>query len=393
MAVSSAPGRALYDAIVVGAGIQGSFTAYHLAKREKEVLLLEQFPLPHSRGSSHGQTRIIRKVYPEDFYTRMMGQCYQLWAQLEREAGTQLCRQTGLLLLGRAENPEFQAMRDSLAQHGVAHQALPPEELRRHFPGIRVPGGEEGLLEQSGGVLFADKALKALQDAVRQLGGVVRDGEKVLEIEPGFPVTVTTSSGTYHAKNLVITAGPWTNRLLLPLGLKLPLQTVRINVCYWREKEPGTYGAAGGFPCFLGVNPGPAPHHIYGLPAGEYPGLVKVCYHHGNEADPEEPDCPLVTSDIQILSDFVRDYLPGLQPEPAVVERCMYTNTPDGHFILDRHPTHPNIIVGAGFSGHGFKLSPLVGKFLCELSLGMDPSQDLAPFRISRFCGPGKARL
>ncbi|XP_038615732.1 peroxisomal sarcosine oxidase isoform X2 [Tachyglossus aculeatus] len=342
MAVSSAPGRALYDAIVVGAGIQGSFTAYHLAKREKEVLLLEQFPLPHSRGSSHGQTRIIRKVYPEDFYTRMMGQCYQLWAQLEREAGIQLCRQTGLLVLGRAENPEFQALRDSLAQHGITHQALPPEELQRRFPGIRVPGGEEGILEQSGGVLFADKALRALQDAVRQLGGVVRDGEKVLEIEPGFPVTVTTSSGTYHAKNLVITAGPWTNRLLLPLGLQLPLQ---------------------------------------------------VCYHHGNEEDPEEPDCPSVTSDIQILSDFVRDYLPGLQPEPAVVDRCMYTNTPDGHFILDRHPTHPNIIIGAGFSGHGFKLSPLVGKFLCELSLGRDPSHDLAPFRISRFCGLGKASL
>ncbi|XP_059763000.1 peroxisomal sarcosine oxidase isoform X1 [Balaenoptera ricei] len=384
----------LYDAIVIGAGIQGCFTAYHLAKHRKRVLLLEQFFLPHSRGSSHGQSRIIRRAYPEDFYTQMMAECYQIWAQLEHEAGTQLYRQTGLLLLGMKENAELKIIQATLSRQGVEYQCLPSEELKQRFPNIRLARGEVGLLEKSGGVLYADKALRALQDAIRQLGGIVHDGEKVMEIKPGLLVVVKTTSRSYQAKSLIITAGPWTNRLLRPLGIELPLQTLRINVCYWREKVPGSYGVSQAFPCFLGFSL--APYHIYGLPSGEYPGLMKVCYHHGNNADPEERDCPAAFSDIQdvhILSCFVRDHLPNLEPEPAVMEHCMYTNTPDEHFILDRHPKYDNIVIGAGFSGHGFKLSPVVGKILYELSMKLMPSYDLTPFRISRFPCLGKAHM
>ncbi|XP_036694041.1 peroxisomal sarcosine oxidase isoform X2 [Balaenoptera musculus] len=378
----------LYDAIVIGAGIQGCFTAYHLAKHRKRVLLLEQFFLPHSRGSSHGQSRIIRRAYPEDFYTQMMAECYQIWAQLEHEAGTQLYRQTGLLLLGMKENAELKIIQATLSRQGVEHQCLPSEELKQRFPNIRLARGEVGLLEKSGGVLYADK------DAIRQLGGIVHDGEKVMEIKPGLLVVVKTTSRSYQAKSLIITAGPWTNRLLRPLGIELPLQTLRINVCYWREKVPGSYDVSQAFPCFLGFSL--APYHIYGLPSGEYPGLMKVCYHHGNNADPEERDCPAAFSDIQdvhILSCFVRDHLPNLEPEPAVMEHCMYTNTPDEHFILDRHPKYDNIVIGAGFSGHGFKLSPVVGKILYELSMKLMPSYDLTPFRISRFPSLGKAHM
>ncbi|XDC79217.1 hypothetical protein R6Z07F_010390 [Ovis aries] len=388
--------RELYDAIVIGAGIQGCFTAYHLAKHSKKILLLEQFFLPHSRGSSHGQSRIIRRAYPEDFYTQMMAECYSMWAQLEHEAGIQLYRQTGLLLLGMKENPELKTIQATLSRQGVEHQCLSSEELKQRFPNIRLARGEVGLLEVSGGVLYADKALRALQDAIRKLGGIVHDGEKVVEIKPGLPVAVKTTSRSYQAKSLIITAGPWTNRLLRPLGAELPLQTLRINVCYWQEKVAGSYSVSQAFPCFMGLGLSLAPHHIYGLPSREYPGLMKVCYHHGNNADPEERDCPAAFSDIQdvhILSGFVRDHLPDLQPEPAVMEHCMYTNTPDGHFVLDRHPKYDNIVIGAGFSGHGFKLSPVVGKILYELSMKLTPSYDLTPFRISRFPSLGKAHL
>ncbi|XP_047613815.1 peroxisomal sarcosine oxidase isoform X1 [Phacochoerus africanus] len=388
--------KELYDAIVIGAGIQGCFTAYHLAKHSRRVLLLEQFFLPHSRGSSHGQSRIIRRAYPEDFYTEMMAECYRIWAQLQHEAGTQLYRQTGLLLLGMKENPELKTIQATLSRHGVEHQYLPSEELKQRFPNIQLARGEVGLLDKSGGVLYADKALRVLQDAIRQLGGIVHDGEKVMEIKPGLPVVVKTTSSSYQARSLIITAGPWTNRLLRPLGLELPLQTLRINVCYWKEKAPGSYSVSQAFPCFLGLGLSLAPHHIYGLPSREYPGLVKVCYHHGNKADPEERDCPTAFADIQdvhILSRFVRDLLPDLEPEPAIMEHCMYTNTPDEHFILDRHPKYDNIVIGAGFSGHGFKLSPIVGKILYELSMKLTPSYDLTPFRISRFPSLGKAHL
>uniref|UniRef100_A0A8C7BGX1 Peroxisomal sarcosine oxidase n=1 Tax=Neovison vison TaxID=452646 RepID=A0A8C7BGX1_NEOVI len=386
----------LCDAIVIGAGIQGCFTAYHLARHGKRVILLEQFFLPHSRGSSHGQSRIIRRAYPEDFYTQMMDECYQIWAQLEREAGTQFHRQTGLLLLGMKENSELKTIQATLSRQGVEHQCLSAEELKQCFPNVRLARGEVGLLDKSGGVLYADRVLRALQDAIQRLGGLVRDGEKVEEIKPGQPITVRSTSRSYQARSLIITAGPWTNRLLRPLGIELPLRTLRINVCYWREKVPGSYGVSQAFPCFLGLGLSPAPHHIYGLPSGEYPGLMKVCYHHGNNADPEERDCPEAfseTQDIHILSRFIRDHLPDLEPKPAIMERCLYTNTPDEHFVLDRHPKYDNIVIGAGFSGHGFKLSPVVGKILYELSMKLTPSYDLTPFRMSRFPGLGKAHL
>ncbi|XP_072495920.1 peroxisomal sarcosine oxidase [Notamacropus eugenii] len=376
----------LYDAIVIGAGIQGCFTSYHFAKNKRKVLLLEQFFLPHSRGSSHGQSRIIRRAYPEDFYIKMMEECYQIWAQVEKESGTKLYRQTGFLVLGRKENAEFCAVQEALSKHSVEYKYLDSKELKTCFSNFRLPPDQVGIWELSGGVLYADKALKALQDLIRQLGGVIHDGEKVAEIKPGYPVTVTTTTRTYQAKSLVITAGPWTNQLLLPLGIQLPLQTLRVNVCYWKEKVPGSFGE--NFPCFYGSFSDLAPHHIYGLPAGEYPGMMKVAYHHGNKADPDERDCPSASSevtDVQILCSFVREYLPGLQPQPAIMERCMYTNSPDENFILDRHPKHANIIIGAGFSGHGFKLSPVVGKVLYELSTESTLSYDLTAFQISRF--------
>ncbi|XP_047689124.1 peroxisomal sarcosine oxidase isoform X2 [Prionailurus viverrinus] len=326
----------------------------------------------------------------------MMDECYQIWAQLEHEAGTQLHRQTGLLLLGMKENSELKTIQATLSRRGVEHQCLSAEELKQRFPNVLLARGEVGVLDKSGGVLYADKALRALQDAIRHLGGLVCDGEKVMEIKPGFPVTVKSTARSYQAKSLVITAGPWTNQLLRPLGIELPLQTLRINVCYWREKVPGSYGVSQAFPCFLGLGLSPAPHHIYGLPSGEYPGLMKVCYHHGNNVDPEERDCPEAFSDIQdvqILGRFVRDHLPDLEPKPALLEPCLYANTPDGHFILDRHPKYDNVVIGAGFSGHGFKLSPVVGKILYELSMKLTPSYDLTPFRMSRFPGLGKAHL
>ncbi|CAM5164418.1 unnamed protein product [Eretmochelys imbricata] len=386
MAAAGEPHSSLYDTIVVGAGIQGSFTAYHLAKRGRDTLLLEQFPLPHSRGSSHGQSRIIRHAYAQEHYTQMMAESYGLWEQLEAEAGAPLYRQTGLLVLAANTNPEFQRFCQTLAQHHIPSELFTAESLRGRFPGIRPYCGEAGVSDHTAGVLYADRALRAVQDGFRRCGGALRDSEQVTDIQPGVVVTVTTSGGAYQAKSLVITAGPWANKLLAPLGLPLPLQTLRINVCYWKEKVPGAYGVSAHFPCFLAICD---PHHIYGLPSNEYPGLVKICYHSGSPADPEERDRPPEASgrlpDIQVLQDFVSNYLPGLVPEPAVVEHCMYTNTPDEDFVLDRHPKFSNIVIGAGFSGHGFKLAPVVGKLLCQLSVGEEPSYTMEPFGIRRF--------
>ncbi|XP_040279349.1 peroxisomal sarcosine oxidase [Bufo bufo] len=382
------PSSTVFDCIVLGAGIQGSFTAYHLAKNHKKTLLLDQFPLPHSRGSSHGQTRIIRRAYAEDFYTNMMEESYQLWAELEKESGIQLYRKTGIVVIAPTGNEEFELICKNMEEGQMSWGTLTQEEFMQKYPGFLLKPGEVVCCDHDGGVLSADKALRAVQEQFKKMGGVIRDGEKVTHVQPGQVVTVTTASSVFETEKLVITAGPWAQKVLSPLGLELPLKTLRINVCYWKEKIPGRSGLLQNIPTFLGVNLNGEEHEVYGLPSQEYPGLFKICFHGGNEADPEErelQDKPNKIDDIKILCNFISQYLPDLHPKPAVIEQCMYTNTPDCNFILDYHPVHKNIVIGSGFSGHGFKLSPLVGKILCELSIGKQPIYDLKPFRISRF--------
>ncbi|XP_054650657.1 peroxisomal sarcosine oxidase isoform X2 [Dunckerocampus dactyliophorus] len=314
----------LYDFIVIGAGVQGSFTAYQLATRNKKTLLLEQFTLPHTRGSSHGQTRLIRKAYEQDFYTQMMNECYELWAKLERETGATLYRRTGLLVMGPESSQGYLGFKKSLEKNKTPMVVLTPENFNQHIPNVILADGDGAFVDTTAGVLYADRALKVVQ-------------------------------------------------------------VVRINVCYWKEKIADTYHVKKRFPCFLLTEGDEAKSHIYGLPSNEYPGLMKICYHSGTETDPDQRDKLTDKSDVDILQRYIARHLPGLIPQPAVVESCMYTVTPDHHFVLDCHPAHGNIVIGAGFSGHGFKFGPMVGKLLCELSLGEVPSYDLSPFRISRF--------
>ncbi|XP_049432770.1 peroxisomal sarcosine oxidase [Epinephelus fuscoguttatus] len=382
-----------YDCIVIGAGVQGSFTAYQLAKKNQRTLLLEQFVLPHTRGSSHGQTRIIRKAYEQDFYTHMMEECYELWTQLEREAGVKLYRQTGLLVMGPERSQSYQMVKNTLQRNKVPMMILSSDNFSQHIPHVILAEGDEAVVDITAGVLYADRALKAVQGQFQKLGGVIRDKEKVMDIKPGPVVTVSTSNGVYRAKRVVITAGPWANQLLAHTGLQLPLEVVKINVCYWKEKVPGSYNVKQRFPCFLTTEGKEAKEHIYGLPSNEYPGLVKICYHMGSETDPDQRDKQTDRSDIDILQRYIARCFPGLVPEPAVVESCLYTLTPDRHFVLDCHPTYSNIVFGAGFSGHGFKFGPIIGKLLCELTLGEVPSYDLSPFRIRRFQAMTKSAL
>lgn len=383
----------LYDCIIIGAGIQGSFTGYHLAKKGKKTIILEQFVLPHSRGSSHGQTRIIRKAYEEDFYVHMMEESYQLWSQLEKEAKVKLYRRTGLLFMGPENGHNYQLTKTCLEKNHVPNVVLPRAEFSKHIPLFNLSEGDGALVETTAGVLYADRALKTVQGVFQKLGGVIKDGAEVKDIKPGSVVTVMTVNGVYRAKSLVVTAGAWANDLLSLTGLHLPLKVLRINVCYWREKVPGSYNVQQRFPCFIQVESKESNHDIYGLPSNEYPGLMKVCYHTGSETVPGERDKQTDTSDIDILQRYVARCLPGLVPVPAVVESCMYTVTPDQHFVLDTHPSYSNIAIGAGFSGHGFKFGPIVGKLLCELSQGETPSHDLAPFRVRRFQAHSKSAL
>ncbi|XP_041349375.1 peroxisomal sarcosine oxidase-like [Gigantopelta aegis] len=374
----------VYDAIVVGAGVEGSATAYHLAKQHQRTLLIEQFPLPHSRGSSHGQTRVTRKAYEDDFYTAMMADAYQMMFQLEKEAGVKLYRKTGCLYIGLSDSGNLKKVESSLQKHGCVHEKISASEMKARFPGFAVSADMCAILDSEGGILRADKMISAFQTMFIRFGGQLHDGEPVESIQPGNIVTVKTSKGLYKTRNVAIAAGPWASKLLTPLGLSLPLKCKKILVMYWKEKTRGSYSVDENCPVFS-YTPRHATAVIYGLPSDEYPGLVKVCLHHGPEIDPDLRDEVDVTWVEDTVREYVTKHMPGLEPVPSVVESCIYTNTPDSHFILDRHPRWSNILIAVGFSGSGFKISPVVGKAVCELIMKTTPSYDLSYFRINRF--------
>ncbi|KAK6192548.1 hypothetical protein SNE40_003997 [Patella caerulea] len=372
----------LYDVIVVGAGIEGSSTAYQLAKRGQSTLLLEQFPLPHSRGSSHGQTRITRRAYPQAIYSAMMKQSFEGWNILEEESGEKLFKNCGSLYVSPPSILE--PVETGLKVNKAPYRSLTLEELKSEFPHITVPDDYVGLYDYQGGILYADKSLRAFQEQFKKYGGTLRDGERVDDVIPGEIVTLTTTTGNqYRGRNIVLALGPYTNYLLAKTGLQLPLKVVRISVLYWKEKVAGMH-AADKFPCFfdpIGSEGTP----IYGLPSDEYPGLVKMCLHHGPVVDPhkrEDVDASWVR---ERMMKYIGKTFTWLDPVPAIEESCIYTNSPDTHLFLDRHPQYENIIIAAGFSGHGFKLAPLVGQILSDLVQAKTPAYDMKWFKISRF--------
>ncbi|XP_078703496.1 peroxisomal sarcosine oxidase-like [Branchiostoma floridae x Branchiostoma belcheri] len=264
----------VWDAVVVGAR---SATAFHLAKNCCQTLLIEQFPLPHSRGSSHGASRIIRKAYVQQHYARMMNEAYPIWEQVERETGTQLYIKTGGMLVGPGSSQELSETERSLSGAGSEFERLSSDDLKLRFPNLSFPADYRAVLDPEAGVLKADKALRCFQDLFVKYGGRIHDEEKVVWIDPGDVVTVHTSKSTYKTRKLLLLPGPWAGKLLGPLGLHPPLKPTRVSVLYWREKGPGTYSPKKGFPIFMDAA------HVYALPTLEYPGIFKVHFIHSHQ--------------------------------------------------------------------------------------------------------------
>jgi len=383
----------VYDVIVIGAGIEGSSTAYSLAKKGQNVLLLEQFPLPHSRGSSHGHSRITRYAYEEDFYVRMMVDAFPLWAELEKEVGEKFFINCGTLDVRMPGTPGERRVVESMAMHKAPHEVLTSAQMTHKFPAVAAPGGCGAVFDPSGGILRADKCLVAFQTMFKRLGGTIRDSEPVTSLKPGNIVTVTTSQADYQARNVVIATGPWTAKFVSNLNIDIPLKPIRISVFYWKV-DPAKLAlhTPERMPCLIdsrGAESGV--FDVYSLPVDEYPGCIKVALHNGPDIHPDSRDSP----DSSWVLDSVRGRVAELFPyldtsQPVLSEACIYTNSPDHHPVIDRHPHFSNIIICAGFSGHGFKLSPAVGKAVTELVLQENLTYNMQPFRIDRFSTKSK---
>lgn len=396
------------DVIVLGLGAMGGAALHHLAARGVRALGIEQFGVGHDRGSSHGETRIIRKAYFEHpDYVPLLERAYGLWAELETATGERLLDRTGLLLIGAPEGRVAAGVRRSRALHGLAVDDLVPAAVAARFPGLGCGNGMTGLFEADAGQLRVEACVRAHVARARALGAQVLAGERVTGWRAdGGGVTVRTASAEHRAGSLVIAAGAWSARMLADLGLPL---VVRRRVQLWFAAEDPALSLAGGCPVFAYDLP---EGFFYGFPARE--GRMKVSCHSGagvgdgggaangvaggddgdggggdggahrasdggeasgdgsagrdREVDPDGLDRSLRAADVAPVARFLADWVPGVGREPLAHSVCMYTLTPDEHFVIDRHPRHANVCFAAGFSGHGFKFAPLVGSVLADLA-------------------------
>ncbi|XP_050725700.1 peroxisomal sarcosine oxidase-like isoform X2 [Eriocheir sinensis] len=366
--------------VVVGGGVHGSSAAYHLAKAGQDTILLEQFPLPHSRGSSHGQTRIIRLAnYGVPQLTALMADSFGMWRKIEQEAGVSLVRSSPMLVV--TDDAKMMArVERSVREGGDTPQRPRLSEVNRKY-GSNLPAGNLTLIDPSAGVLMADKCVATLQRLFREAGGRVVDEWPVerVEVGPGGAVEVRGPRGRVRAERIVLCPGPWAGPLLAKMGVHLPLEVRRISVFYWRIKDQAT-------PTVSFVHYGNE-YHNYGLAQLEYPGLMKLVQHTGPViSSPEQRDQRGASREQRTkMQQYVREHWPTLHPEPVIEESCLYTMTPDEEFVIDSHPSHPNVVFACGFSGTGFKTAPAVGDNLCRLVLGRAPRHDLSAFRASRF--------
>ncbi len=371
-----------YDAIVIGLGAMGSATAYHLARRGVRTLGLEQFDIPHDRGSSHGLTRIIRLAYWEHpSYVPLLRRAYELWRELENLAGERLLIITGSIDAGLATSKTVRGSLLSCETHHLPHETLDSSALRARFPGYRLPGDMVGVYQPDGGFLLSEGAIIAHVTAALELGAEVRAREQVLDWEPhGAGVQLRTSRGSYTAAKLVITAGPWAAKLLPILAeVAVPERQVMI----WTHPLRPDYFRVGAFPVFNLQGP---EGHFYGFPVYGIPGFKLGKYHHRRErADPDHMDRDIHAEDEDVLREGIRRYFPDADGPTLALKTCLFTNSPDEHFILDLHPQVPQVALAAGFSGHGFKFASVVGEIMADLAMEGRSRLDLGLFRFDRF--------
>lgn len=372
-----------YDVIVLGLGAMGSAAAYHLARRGMQVLGIEQFTPAHDRGSSHGRSRIIREAYFEHpDYVPLIQRAYDLWDILQRESGQRLLLRSGGLMIGPEDGDLVQGALLSARTHNLPHELLDTATLRRRHSLFRVEDGTVAVAEPRAGVLIPEDCVLAHLKGATRAGAVLRFEEPVRawQATPDG-VEVTTEAGSYEAGRLVVTAGPWAGPTLA--AMRLPLRVER-NVMYWfRPARDGGHFGRDRFPIYIREYRRGA--FFYGFPQVG-PDGVKVAHHHSGEfCTPETIRREVGADEIARMRQILDQCLPALNGDLASTATCMYTNTPDGHFIIDRDPAHPQVAIACGFSGHGFKFAPAVGEVLADLAMYGHTRHQIDLFRLGRF--------
>lgn len=365
---------ASYDTIVIGCGTMGAAACHALTARGLRVLGLDQFMPPHDRGEHHGTVKMFRMSYSESpAYVPLLRRSLAAWQSLGAAAGEMLLELRGAVYMGEPSSPLIAGALTSAREHCLPHERFSVADTRRLFPAFRVPETFVSLYEEDAGFIWCERAMAAMLSLAQQTSRfTLRTGEEVVSWRADSQhVTVQTASNTFHAASLVIAAGPWSTRVLR--GLRMPLTVTRQPQGWFQPADPALWA---GLPCWaVGLPDGAL---FYGFPSLPPSGEVKTARHAPGPpigADGRRDPHPCDEAELRELAGA---YTPRLAGVPLRTSVCVYTNSPDGHFIIDRHPAYPHVVLGCGFSGHGFKMAPAIGEMLADLATTTSPHP--APF-------------
>lgn len=379
-----------YDVIVAGVGAMGSAAAWQLAQRGQRVLGLERFDVPHAMGSSHGVNRIIRLAYFEHpLYVPLLRRAYELWRSTETAFGEQLLYVTGGIdagpLGGRVVGGSLAACRE----HDLPHELLDAREAMRRFPGFRLAPGQVANFQADAGFVMSERAIVAHATMAMAAGAEIRAREALLTWEPtpGGGVRVTTSRGTYEAGRLILSTGAWIGDHAGPLAhLAVPER----QVLGWFQPKVPEHFALGAFPVSV-VETGST--SCYQFPVFGVPGFKIGLYHHLRETGHADSLSREPTDqDEAMLRAVLRETFPDADGPTLGLRCCMFTNTPDEHFVVDTLPGLPQVVIASPCSGHGFKFASVMGEVLADLAVTGSTRHDISLFRLDRFAAPAGAQ-
>jgi sarcosine oxidase len=348
-----------FEVVVVGAGVMGSATLHHLARKGVRVCGIEQFRAGHDHGSSHGESRIIRMAYYlHADYVPLLHRAYALWRDLESETGRKLLHMTGLVCFGDPGESFIQGLERCYGEHYLPHERMTPDEAMKRFPAFHIPDNASVYYDPLGGYLNADECVRAQIDSARLNGATLYEGEPMISWEPSADgVIVRTASRKIHAGRLVLTTGPWIVPEFSRLGVNL--RAKRKALFWYHITKPKRFS---GGPCFIARS---GSQDFYGFPSIDGK-TIKAAEDSGGQwiDDLSSVDRSFNPDDETSLRAFLDRTFPGMIIERAATKTCIYTVSPDKHFILDFHPEHPQVILASCCSGHGFKFGCAIGEIL-----------------------------
>lgn len=382
------------DAIVLGLGAAGSAALYQLAKRGSSVLGIDQFDPPHTMGSSHGDSRITRQAIGEgDHYTPLSLRSYEIFRDIEKQTGESLLVETGGLMISSGLRTGINHVKEffdntvaAARKFDIRHEILDSAEIRKRFPGFDVRDNEQAYYEFEAGYLRPEKCISTQIELAKKHGATVITNERIIKFsEQAGGVVVIADGGEYVADQLIVTAGPWVPQLV-PEELK-SLFEVHRQVLYWFDvSENYPLFCQGNFPIFIWEVQGGS-QAIYGFPAiGGKSGGMKIATEDYNQVvTPETVNRSVSGEEIEVMYEHqVKPFLPKVGKECLKTVVCMYTNTADSGFVIDRLPGSPNVIICSPCSGHGFKHSAAVGECVAELVRENRTTIDISPLRLER---------